>query len=252
MVVADTPALWTWKEVIMRPWSVENKLALKTITLCSEAEQFRLKKPKIRFDDELEVTDRMSEMTLEFPISVPIYDICSTLGSTGDIIGCISNESQSVWYMMHTVETLSTRIPQKSLGEALPMISGQHRLFIAASLACYVIQFHGNWLRLNWNSSDVQLATHGDGHGLLMDNLYISWLLSYSDTPKGPSIKSSNSQVKSHRLLSLGMSLVELSQGKPIRELLSLESSEQDSFVTKRKTASYLVEKAFSFENQAN
>lgn len=114
-------------------------------------------------------------------------------------------------------------------------------------LACCVVQFHGNWLKSYWTNSDIKLATHGDSYGVLLDSLYLTWPIHTQYRTNDIGNPTQDSNASDNYLLSLGISLVELSLGKPLRELLDSKDSEdeKDLLVTKRATASYLVEQVW-------
>ncbi|KAL3434947.1 hypothetical protein BDV09DRAFT_204435 [Aspergillus tetrazonus] len=168
---AGSTCLWTWAEV----------------------------KPKVQFD--VPVVDEAAPSKLNNEaLSAPlIQDFCSYLCAAESHLG------SSVKYTMHAVKMLPKPVTQKPLSEVLSQISRRDRLYVAAGLACGVIQFCGNWL----------------GPGSRGDDMC--------------------SRFGNNRLLPLGLALVELSLGKSLQQLLDLQEENQDTLVAKLKSASWLV-----------
>lgn len=243
---ANNASPWAWTEVTMEPYSSDITSAVAKMSLCDDDIPHDRKGRRVQFEMAPEDPVKIGKGNKPLPSSL-IQDICSSLSSEDEIHGYISDASNSMRYFMHRVKALSTCIPQKPLAEVLSGIGGQARLYIGTMLACCVVQFHGNWLKSNWTNSDIQLATHGDGYGVLLDNFYLTWPVHNKYTTKNIGSLHQSSDARSDHLLSLGISLVELSLGKPLRELLKSEDSddEKDLLVTKRATASYLVEQVW-------
>ncbi|KAJ5400757.1 hypothetical protein N7465_011246 [Penicillium sp. CMV-2018d] len=250
---ADLTCLWTWTEVVFEPWQVEEIVTLASLSLHDEPKSYRQKKPRVQFDMPPVEEARSSEKRREALSAPPIQDFCSSLCvAESDIgrrrsIGSISNDlDASVKYTMHAVKILPKSIPQKPLREVLSHISRRDRLHIATALACGMIQFGGNWLKSWWDISDVYLAaTSDDGGNVLLDNLYLSWPLSTTDTIPGPRNNTKYSHFGENRLLPLGLALVELSLGKSLQTLLDLEDGNQDTLVSRINTASWLVKMVY-------
>lgn len=248
---ADETCLWTWTEVVFEPWRVEEKVTVTSYSLQDNSKSHR-KKPKVQFDIPPVEEVRSSEKRREALSSPPIHDFCSSLRvaeshvGRRESIGSISNElDASVKYTMHAVRILPTGISQKPLSEVLSHISRRDRLHIAASLACGMIQFCGNWLKSWWNISDVYLAAANDGGNVLVDSLYLSWPLSTTGTNPGPDNDMKYSSFGGDRLLPLGLALVELSLGKSLHTLLEVEDKNQVTLVSKFKTASWVVKMVY-------
>ncbi|KAJ5711454.1 hypothetical protein N7488_005610 [Penicillium malachiteum] len=245
--------LWAWTEVEFEPWHVEEIVKVANLSLHDDATAFKHEKRRVQFDIPSARETQLFKASTEAP---PILDFCASLCVFSpnetrpgrECIGSISNElDASVKYTMRAVKTLSTPIPQRSLREVLSHISRQDRLHIATGLACGVIQFHDNWLKAWWDSSDVYLAAASDGRHVLLDSMYLSWSFSSSNTS---SITGSNNGVRhphygNNRLLPLGLALVELSTGKSIRKLIDPDDENGDIPVTKLETVSRLVEMVY-------
>lgn len=245
---AGSTCLWTWAEVVFEPWQVKESITVASSSLRDDSKFFRQKKPKVQFD--VPVVDEAAPSKLNNEaLSAPlIQDFCSYLCAAESHVGqrestgSISNElGTSVKYTMHAVKMLPKPVTQKPLSEVLSQISRRDRLYVAAGLACGVIQFCGNWLKPWWNSSDVHLAAAGDGTNVLLDNLYLSWAVSATETNQGSRGDDMCSRFGNNRLLPLGLALVELSLGKSLQQLLDLQEENQDTLVAKLKSASWLV-----------
>jgi hypothetical protein len=248
----DPTCLWTWTEVVFEPWRVEEIVTVAGLSLQDDSKSHHHKKPKVQFGIPPVEEARPSEKDRKALSAPPIQDFCSSLCvaeshfGLRESIGSISNElDASVKYTMHAVKILPKRVPQKPLREVLSHISRRDRLHIAAGLACGVIQFCGNWLKSWWDSSDVHLVAASDGSNVLSDNLYLSWPLSTTGTIQGPLSDINYSDFGGNRLLPLGLALVELSLGKSLHTLLDLKDENQDTLVTKFKTASWLVKMVY-------
>ncbi|KAJ5776373.1 uncharacterized protein N7511_001384 [Penicillium nucicola] len=257
MKEADITCLWTWTEVVFEPWQVEDIVTVASRSLHDDSKSHKQKKPKVQFHippvEEVRSSEKRRESSLSTP---PIQDFCSSLSSLcvaesyferRESIGSISNDlDDSVKYTMHAVKVLPKRIPQKPLREVLSHISRRDRLHIATALACGMVQFCGNWLKSWWDISDVYLAaTSDDGGNVLLENIYLSWPISTTSTTPGPRNDTNYPNFGENRLLPLGLALVELSLGKSLHALLDLEDENQDTLMTKFKTASWLVNRVY-------
>ncbi|KAJ5725634.1 uncharacterized protein N7483_006991 [Penicillium malachiteum] len=244
-------SLWTWTEVEFEPWQVEEIVKIASLSLHEDTVSNNQKRRRVQFDIPSARETLSLKPSKEAP---PIHDFCTSLcvfrpnETRRECIGSISNElDASVKYTMHAVKTLSTPIPQRSLREVLSHISRQDRLYIATGLACGVIQFHDNWLKAWWDSSDVYLAAASDGRKVLLDSMYLSWSFSSSNTSSttGPNNGPHQPPPGNNRLLPLGLALVELSTGKSIQKLIDPDDENGDIPVTKLETASRLVEMVY-------
>jgi hypothetical protein len=249
---ADSTCLWTWAEVVFEPWQIEEIVTLDSRSLHNGSKSHRHKKPIVQVDIPAVEEARTSEQGREALSAPEILDICSSLcvaeSHVGrrESLGSISNElDASFQYTMRAVKMLPKPVPQTPLRELLPHISRRDRLYIAAGLACGVIQFCGSWLKPWWDSSDVHLAADSDGSNVLPDNLYLSWPVSSTKTMHRPLNDTNYFDLGGNRLLPLGLALVELSLGKGLHTLLDLEDENQDTLVSKFKAASWLIQMVY-------
>lgn len=244
---------WTWTEVVFESWRSEEIVTVSSLSLHDDSESHRHKKRKVHF---LEEEKQPSEKIRGPPTAPPIQDFCSSLHIADrdigewDTVGFISSEwDSSVQYMMHAAKKRLNQVPQKPLREVLSKIHRNHRLHIAAGLACGMIQFCGNWLKAWWDSSDVHLAASSDGHSILLDHVYLSWPLSTPDTNE-PHVASHHPRLRNNLLLPLGLTLVELSLGKSLGTLLVPEDEGHDTVVTKYNAASRLINMVYNESGQ--
>lgn len=258
---AGPTCLWTWAEVVFEPWQLKESITAASNPLHDDSKSYRRKKPKVQFDMSLAEEARLSKPNHDALSAPLIQDFCSYLRvaeshvGRRDSMGSIPNElDASVRYTMHAVKILPKPIPQKALSEVLSHITRRDRLYIAAGLACGVIQFCGNWLKPWWDSSDVHLAAAGDGAKVLLDTMYLSWALSATGANQGHLGDAMYARFGNHRLFPLGLALVELSTGKSLHMLLELKDEDQDTLMTKLQSVSWLVKRVFeeSGENFAN
>lgn len=195
--IPRTTGVWDWREVIFQPQAIDNP-QISTPSLAGQSNEQQ------------------------------IPDLCSSLQSFKPLfqqqttIGFISEDFNPAYrYTMHAVQSLQRDSLKQSLREALTSFSRRDRLCIAASIACAVLQYHGNWLKDQWDSSNFHLAAE------TLDILYLSWPLSALVALKGSSTMSSSDKRESV-LQSLGLSLVELSLGRPLDALLSQDETQDD------------------------
>ncbi|KAJ5356936.1 hypothetical protein N7517_011545 [Penicillium concentricum] len=197
------PGVWDWRDVTLEPqvidgWWETRSTRDSTPTLAEKARRHQ-------------IPDLCSSLQ-DFE---PLCQIKST-------IGFISANSNSRYrYIMHAVERLERDSLKQTLRETLTSLSRRDRLYIAATIAYSVLQYHGNWLEGQWDSSNFRLATKS------LNSLYLSSPISTPGNLKGSPTLSS-SEKRESVLQSLGVSLVELSLGRPLDVLLSSKDESQD------------------------
>lgn len=143
---------------------------------------------------------------------------------------------------MHLKISRPEPVQLETLQRALPNRSRRERLYIAAGLACGVVQYHGNWLKEYRDSADIHLPVQGDDgtDDISATNLYLSWLLNSQPGPSGAAaIKylRRSPLVQDQILFPLGIALVELSLGKSIISLRSPQDEQADEDSTRFNTA---------------
>lgn len=122
--------------------------------------------------------------------------MCSIFGTVKindkqrQLISFVSDEDDvNIRYNMYLVGEFSKELQLQSFEDLLssslsPMtfntgaccvFKRRDRLYLAASLACGVLQFHGTWLKSQWGGRDILFAKTEDGSKPLIDQLYLSW-----------------------------------------------------------------------------
>ncbi|KAJ5304129.1 uncharacterized protein N7443_003789 [Penicillium atrosanguineum] len=189
--------VWDWREVMFEPQEIECPQMLTHSS--NEQSGPEAKKRRVRFED---IPEKATQMTPQVFTTSQIQDLCSSLqGFESPLqprtpIGFILEDRNPAFrYVMHAVQSIQHKTLKHSLREALTSMSRRDRLHIAASIACAVLQYHGNWLKDQWDSSDFHLVAE----------------------PFDSSV-----------LQSLGLSLVELSLGRPMDVLLAPNWATQD------------------------
>ena len=181
----------------------------------------------------------------------PIVDFCSVLfGSetkepppNQDPVGFVTHESRSnIRYNMHLIKFQTHPVQLETLQRALPNRSRRERLYIAVGLACGVVQYHGNWLKEYWDSSDIHLPIERDNgtDDISVTDLYLSWLLNSQPGPSGAAgIKDLRRSplVQNKVLFPLGIALIELSLGRSIISLRSSQDEQANEDSTRFNTA---------------
>lgn len=181
----------------------------------------------------------------------PIVDLCSALSKAEtierkELAGYLTDESYDHHvYTFQRVrgspqaQTLEEIILSSPLLPWIPTGDGivfnrRDRLQLAAELAYSVLQFHGNWLRANWNSHDIMFHKgHTDPKKILRPFL----VLSISERPEATVGPTLSSVIRNRTLFPLGLALIELSLCRTITALKIPEDENPDEEVTLLKTA---------------
>ncbi|OJI83018.1 hypothetical protein ABZX51_006109 [Aspergillus tubingensis] len=225
---------WTCREVEFEPYTFDQPLAPVTnhALPTHRSNQQKPQKPKVRFETVEVDFYESKEKSCNVP---PIADFCTVLcrgrahtQRPTQAVGFITDQvSSNVRYNMHFIKCYPEPIQLQTLQQALPNSSRRHRLYIAAGLACGVLQYHGNWLKKYWDSSDIQLPADDDNKAdatddVLPSDLYLPWSLNAQHSPSAPTdIKYTQQSplVRNQVLFPLGIALTELSLGKSITSL---------------------------------
>jgi hypothetical protein len=218
---AGSSAQWTWREVEFKPWKGDETV---TVTALSSSGH----KPRLSISRGKEASKRTApvQSSTTHPrgvLSRHIADICSSLLPSQwlvdqHVLGFLGADP-GVGYIMTAIRSHELRIGNLPLKKKLQQTSWGDRLRIATGLACWVAQFHGNWLKPNWDISDVQLALKSDTKNPSLDSLYCTWAIATQpDSMPGDIEKSPASQIRSDILFPLGLALIELSCGEPIED----------------------------------
>ncbi|KAL9112020.1 MAG: hypothetical protein Q9227_003640 [Pyrenula ochraceoflavens] len=177
------------------------------------------------------------------PPSLPITDICATLcgkkPGKEKCLGFLLDDGTHHRHDFYVAETTTLQQIDDATETLQDLLSNQHsapflarhlsrrdRLYIAAVLACSVLQLGGSWLKQHWSSADIRFARPSNMIKPMIDRPYVSWIpesethfhqtsppsdlnaltLTPTDPNSGPS-----SLLWSYPLMPLGLALIELS-----------------------------------------
>jgi hypothetical protein len=182
-----------------------------------------------------------------------ISDLCSTLcgakmpeSSFGHgVIGYMLNQTSDARYNMRLLRNIAEDFnlyslsailsSEPAIGAPTPIqasteLSRRDRLYLAAVLACSILQLHGSWLKQGWGTTDVLFATDPKNGYTLLDHPYLVWPVTGSKQ-QGFSTRGRD-RLQNEILLPLAIALIELSLGKTIAALYRVED---DSPIESRK-----------------
>jgi hypothetical protein len=263
----STRSLWHWQEVETEPAEAleDSASSPQTTGLVANSNPVVSVK-KVQF-----VAVESVLQNLPWPIAQPhddfpvISDMCSALcGIASDHglpapLGFISADSDTKQrYNLYLIKKLSKDIQTRTLEDLLAssrsrtirrhgysgvVFNRRDRLFLAATLACSVLQLHGSWLKAEWRSRDIIFADQEDSNKAMLEHPYLSWQVSNrEDGLQVPPLKRTVSAlIRSEVLFPLGLALVELSLGQTLASMREPEDDDIDEVVADLKTASRLI-----------
>lgn len=227
------------------------------------------RKARVRFTAVASEVDCISSPKVKdiFSLALPIYDLCSTLGgfdmvnSNSGLIGYIPDSYEGTRYNMRIIrdlvqiqsQSLHDIILVSSLNQSLDCLelSRRDRLFLATILASSVLQFHGTWLREQWNSHDIKFPRNDGQKHAVFDHPYLSWkVLGPSARSEWNDLSSSctrlgSGHIKNDILFPLAIALIELSLSQTISALYKPEDSNATDDLTRLKTATRVLPKVY-------
>jgi hypothetical protein len=204
------------------------------------------------------------------PPPLPIPDFCSVLckmGVTGNIkkyMGSISDDCDAThrycFYLMEKHEKkVETQSLEDLLGSSLHSIgshasrpaflfSRRDRLFLAATLASSVLQFHGSWLKSYWRSRDILFPKPEDTSKTVVEHPYLAGHgVSKAPTTTDPATRTiTNPLIPSDILFPLGLVLVELSLCQSISMLRTPDDEDVVEAYANLKTATRLLNRVYA------
>lgn len=163
-----------------------------------------------------------------------IDDMCYTLGSVSatntamqeDAIRYIFDHSDDEQYHMRLLRKVDQGINLCSLQDILsgsnslatPIqgsdeLSRRDRLYLAAVLACGVLQLYGSWLKRQWGTKDVLFAQDSNHGSTNFEHPDLVWRVSNSSNYVS-AIPSTSNRISNEILLPLAVALIELATGK--------------------------------------
>ncbi|RDW69116.1 uncharacterized protein DSM5745_08876 [Aspergillus mulundensis] len=251
----DRISTWKWTDVEFEPCELEASQVL-SVTQMEETTTSLGKlqishSQRVRFEIPRAITEK--KWKSQASNVSPIQNICSVLSHSEkqplkqETLGFITHEPDSTRrYNLHSIKCHPQAVPLQTLQQALPNSSRRDRLYIAAGLACGVIQYHGNWLKAHWDSSDIHLTAsndNGDGGEIPPDSVYLSWPLKFQqadilveDRDEHPC---RSPLIRNRILFPLALALTELSLGKSIASLRSPQDEQQGNSEAEDSTRFY-------------
>ncbi|KIX08475.1 uncharacterized protein Z518_03131 [Rhinocladiella mackenziei CBS 650.93] len=272
--IADSKAMtpWHWEEVetvpvlLDAPSATQKGVSSSHRAVCQRSADDR----KVQFAT-TNVTTTLQSLPWpevhDVPPELPISDFCSLLlSATGKLrsyLGSISDESDSScrysFYLMekheNSVETLSLEDllssslhPVGSHAARLAFLfTRRDRLFLAATLASSVLQFHGSWLKSCWRSRDILFPKPNGSSKSFVDHPYLSGHEVSKPTTAEPATRTmANALIRSEVLFPLGLVLVELSLCQSISALRMPEDEDTVEAIANFKTASRVLDQVYS------
>ncbi|KAL2814446.1 hypothetical protein BJX63DRAFT_199153 [Aspergillus granulosus] len=199
--------------------------------------------------------------------SLAIGDLCSTLGgakapdpSLGyETVGHMLNQTSDARYNMRLLRNITEDfnlyslwgiLSSQSAIDALTPIQGsvevsrQDRLYLAAVLACSILQIHGSWLKQGWGTKDVFFAQDPQRGSTQFDHPYLVWPVVGTKAHQDSSI-AGRQRVQNEILLPLAIALIELSLGRTIHSLYRVEDEAPDESQISFNTASRVLKNVY-------
>ncbi|KAI3069539.1 hypothetical protein CBS147353_7050 [Aspergillus niger] len=209
--------------------------------------------PNIRFPQGVSGTQQGTVIGAEnLPTAVQIANMCISLSAIGInegrrmLLGYVTDtkHKHNIYHLRSNTESVRN-MQSQTLEEILAILASSSeitgretlpivkRLRIAVDLACAVFQFDGSWLRRQWRARDIKVSQDS---GDSTPKTYVKWDL--NNEPRRLHV----SQVPAGEpFIHLGFVLVELSQGKTLEALQTLEDHDQVQVVANRNTALRLL-----------
>ncbi|KAL2848860.1 hypothetical protein BJY01DRAFT_153054 [Aspergillus pseudoustus] len=235
----SSSAHWTWREVEFEPWKAEAPVATTPTLIQDQTHGSGDRKVRFQESSCVAFTQTLKPMPTVPSLRI-VSDICSSLSTSQNthkrqLLGLLGADPHPC-YLMTAIGSHELKIGNRPLRESLQQTSRRDRLRIATGLACGVVQFHGSWLKPNWDISNVQLALGSNATKISPDNLYCTWALTAqpgstpNDKGKAPAL-----QVRNDILFPLGLALIELSLGQSIDKLRPSNNMPLDELQAKVK-----------------
>ena len=268
--------LWHWQEVETVPVIVRQHVPAKSTSVLNTVSSAPSNQ-KVQFAIVTSTPENLPWPEVQDPSPyLPISDMCSALCTVNgdhecrELIGSILDESDaSHRYDMYLVRNLASDLQTQSLEDLLAssfnplglhmarggfVFKRRDRLFLAATLACSLLQFHGSWLKTQWGSRDILFAKTEDGNKAMLNHPYLSWHVLGKPEELNVSTqvnRATTALIRSEILFPLGLALVELSLCQTLSALRIPEDSDPIDAVANLKTASRLLHECVYFESGA-
>jgi hypothetical protein len=211
-------------------------------------------KKRVKFAATTTMEENLSSTLIEqSPPCPPITDVCSILVKTKmgpeqrELLGFLTSESyRHRLYLVrevigdlqpHSLEDILTGSSNRSgpLARKRILFNRRDRLFLAAKLACSVLQLHGSWLKRYWRARDIMFTKDPKEFKEFLEQPY---LMLHIFRNKDKSTVTLPPLIRSGILFSLGLTLVELSLCCPISALRTAEDENSNEAVMDLNAAS--------------
>ncbi|KAJ0419352.1 hypothetical protein BJY00DRAFT_286330 [Aspergillus carlsbadensis] len=196
-----------------------------------------------------------------------IGDLCSTLGDakmrdpslTQGGIGYVLNQTTDARYSLRLLRTIARDFNLRSLFEILSSrsskgappstsrpteLSRRDRLYLAAVLACSILQLHGSWLKPEWGTKDVLFAQDPQDESTFLNHPYLVWPVTGVNHEHATD-SSQRHRIQNGILLPLAIALIELSLGETISSLSRVEDESPDDSQSTFNTASRVLKNVY-------
>lgn len=241
---------WKWQEA-----EIESLVTTSTFTSTSEEVTKQAHKPaksgnekQVKWSLDTAQPPAVATTQSVSGCDVPILNLCEALyGQTSDSdqaktsIGFLSHEqhrhevyllerqlghssdTDKISLLSLLSERTSSHLPRRAPGIAL---SRRNRLQVAATLASSVLQLDGtNWVRDQWRAKDVFLMSRRESKRGPLD-LYVTSRILNRNQESIPSERFAKNKAQGQALISLGLTLLELSFEQPLAHLRAPEDED--------------------------
>ncbi|KAK2805520.1 hypothetical protein FQN50_006144 [Emmonsiellopsis sp. PD_5] len=264
-VAAPTCLSWSWQEIEIEPIFHRPQLQeTKSAPLIDNMVRER----KVKFAVATSPLDTLPwPQVQDATLCSPISDMCSALCAVkiesqqrapiGFVMDGVDTSHQHNLYLVKKLaKTLDTQSLEDLLASS-PRLKGprtthrgflltrKDRLYLAATLACSVFQFHGSWLKTQWRTRDILFEKSDAGCKISVNRPYLSShplnnASSETNTSESPGAVSA--LIRNEILFPLGLALVELSLCETIAALRTPEDEDRLEAVADLKTASRVLD----------
>ena len=261
------PISWHWEEVetvpelLEMPVVAQNAVSTATYAAGPRAAKYR----RVQFAVVTPASPSVSLPEVPYiPPNLPIPDFCSVLCKTNQTdslkkyLGSISDDCHTkhrycLLLMEKHDETVETQSLEDLLSSSLIPIGSQatrpafffsrrDRLFLAATLASSVLQFHGSWLKSYWRSRDILFPKIKDTNESVVDRPYLAGHGLSNSTTEPAARTVIKPLIPSEILFPLGLVLVELSLSRSIWALRIAEDADSVEAYANLKTATRVLD----------
>ncbi|KAL4929905.1 uncharacterized protein BDV17DRAFT_51763 [Aspergillus undulatus] len=195
-----------------------------------------------------------------------INDLCATLECfnnesllySRNPVGYISSQTSDVRFHVRHLKNIGHNLNLRSLQDMLAgsnqlsvpashseQLSRRNRLYLAATLACGVLQLHGNWLKQRWGTKDIVFVHDLPSDAIMFDHPYLLWQAATSHLHDNSTEFPSPNAIQNEILLPLAVALTELSLGKTIAALYTTDDQADSELQVHFNTATRTLRRVY-------